>query len=1765
MIKLKTKRILSGLLAALIILTSQNFYLDKEYSYAAEIDEFTIEDGTITSYKGSNVEISIPERINGIEVRAIGEGVFEDKGLTKVTLPESLESIGNRAFANNKIKNIYIPESVTSIGKEAFLNADNNKRGSQLKVTGMKGVTTLEESSFAGMKDLEMEIPEVVNLSKSVFMPQFRGSYGTSGNYARLYTEDYLNKHHLESEEGVYLIDPATVRTVIMDANTKIPLKAPQEYYGNAFDQKTTNNKDDFYKIKANETLELKVANDKIIGYLTPKEGKQIGQIETPIHDLEFYFEPILISAPEQVTENATSIEGKTYPQATVKLEASTDGRSFVEVDEVSADASGKYSFSKLTLAALESEKTDESIEKLATKEEGLETLTEKNASENKPYHTVNGKPITKYKIQAFFNDAQKEGKSAIVYTTVGAEYKAGIKEIIQPDEITVKQGTTIKTKGKDAILPQTVKAKLTDDSEVDVKVSYWQGRVDTNKIGIQSYAGGLEYNSYYDDYDGETKVYVKIKVEADEAYYETDNEALISAISYAKSKLKSVPVSVDGKEIEKNIKWTTKTEYQKLEKEIKKAETKKNSHRYNQNQINELTEKLYEAVGEFEKKLSFGLKEIKEKGVEVKLLVRMKDGTNRGLEDVEVYLEDYSNKTIQVRSSKKEIKDKAIHFTFTGVNPATYIIKANDPYICLNSAGQRKREYLYIGDLGIDEQKIEVEKGLKLTYENGDHGKIIGTNVFYLLKGEHFEDFRPSEVKAEAGWFFKGWSLDGTTEIDLHRDIEEDTVLTALYSEESHGLINENTEVGNGWYMKHFEFDEDIYGNVQLKGFSKLGKERNQKFYNVTLPSVNYEGQPVTVVAPEAFDHTKGMTITNVEIPQGYERIYSHAFYENEIVTVTFPKSMKLIGASAFLRNKIKEVHLNEGLEEIVDGAFAENEIYAVNIPASVKKIRATAFADNKLDEVIFDFKNGVLQEIGKRAFYNNQLQYVIIPKTVSKIEFDAFEKNTGLTQYGGKVGVVIDDGKTNPHNLATTTYHVINPQINIDENTKTEKLNLYDAVIKLSLKRNALFASEDATSVPTDEKYISFEEMKTVEDAIYAGLYAFYDTSTGAVPIMYALGNEERYSIAYANEMLAKANLICDAAKRGEGAKTPKNRVNLQLGIPFIENKGDIRDHHEYVLVDKDNPNSRKYRFENIVDVVPNTAWFNYKVPTGKYILEAPVGMVFTKAVDQGGKLVEVKDLLEITAPQENDPIHGGLDTAAAQVGAIIIYDLMNTLGSQDKGESADKLYETVPKNTPAQNIPKVRAVEKGKKFAGWSFDGKTVVELKDLKIKSNTILKAVYIDGNESVLPSLDYRKISEKMALAKNLIHSTLISKDGSDVKESDTWVTKEIKLEFEAFLQEIEAQKKSATSQADLDNLVKQLEEKTKVFKNAIKKGMNHSDKSKLQTKYKQAQELLEKTKISTKEESKKLEKNQFWVTLEAHQQLYKCLVEVNWVLLDSRASEEMVSNISQKLDLEVEQFKKARQQVKKEEPSPETPGSSGSSDSSGGGSGSSGGGGGGGMIVIPKTDDKKEPPKVDDKEKIRALDLVDLMTKEAATEKVANLKDVKKITWSKEAVIKVTQKGMMSGDTKGNFMPKKKVTRAEVAQVIANILGEKESLAKVSDVGKRKWYAKAVQSVLAHEIFTLDLQGRFRPEDNISRAELFTVIARLKQIKALDSQKAQEVLASYKDSKEVPSWAVGHVAALVEKGIVSGSNHKLSPKDMLTREEMAVIFAKIVN
>jgi hypothetical protein len=59
--------------------------------------------------------VAIPKKIEGLPVIEIGKGAFEGKGLTKITLPQSIGKIGDRAFANNRLSAVTIPDMVYGI------------------------------------------------------------------------------------------------------------------------------------------------------------------------------------------------------------------------------------------------------------------------------------------------------------------------------------------------------------------------------------------------------------------------------------------------------------------------------------------------------------------------------------------------------------------------------------------------------------------------------------------------------------------------------------------------------------------------------------------------------------------------------------------------------------------------------------------------------------------------------------------------------------------------------------------------------------------------------------------------------------------------------------------------------------------------------------------------------------------------------------------------------------------------------------------------------------------------------------------------------------------------------------------------------------------------------------------------------------------------------------------------------------------------------------------------------------------------------------------------------------------------------------------------------------------------------------------------------------------------------------------------------------------------------------------------------------------
>jgi hypothetical protein len=78
----------------------------------------------ITDYIGSESYLIIPQYLDGFEVTVIGENALNNKGLTNVTLPDSVEVIEESAFANNALTGIGFPESLIEIKRQAFYNND---------------------------------------------------------------------------------------------------------------------------------------------------------------------------------------------------------------------------------------------------------------------------------------------------------------------------------------------------------------------------------------------------------------------------------------------------------------------------------------------------------------------------------------------------------------------------------------------------------------------------------------------------------------------------------------------------------------------------------------------------------------------------------------------------------------------------------------------------------------------------------------------------------------------------------------------------------------------------------------------------------------------------------------------------------------------------------------------------------------------------------------------------------------------------------------------------------------------------------------------------------------------------------------------------------------------------------------------------------------------------------------------------------------------------------------------------------------------------------------------------------------------------------------------------------------------------------------------------------------------------------------------------------------------------------------------------------
>lgn len=143
--------------------TTLDYYILKDGE-----SEFVVDDRTywcgIKAYLGNDTNITIPDKINGIEVASINERCFKDSNIESVTLPSSVTSIEQQAFYGcDNLKSINL-SNVKFVGTEAFTNCPSLTDNIDLS-----SVEMISERGLAGTYFKTMNLPKCTDIRDSAF------------------------------------------------------------------------------------------------------------------------------------------------------------------------------------------------------------------------------------------------------------------------------------------------------------------------------------------------------------------------------------------------------------------------------------------------------------------------------------------------------------------------------------------------------------------------------------------------------------------------------------------------------------------------------------------------------------------------------------------------------------------------------------------------------------------------------------------------------------------------------------------------------------------------------------------------------------------------------------------------------------------------------------------------------------------------------------------------------------------------------------------------------------------------------------------------------------------------------------------------------------------------------------------------------------------------------------------------------------------------------------------------------------------------------------------------------------------------------------------------------------------------------------------------------------------------------------------------------------------------------------------------------------
>lgn len=163
--------------------------------------------------------------------------------------------------------------------------------------------------------------------------------------------------------------------------------------------------------------------------------------------------------------------------------------------------------------------------------------------------------------------------------------------------------------------------------------------------------------------------------------------------------------------------------------------------------------------------------------------------------------------------------------------------------------------------------------------------------------------------------------------------------------------------------------------------------------------------------------------------------------------------------------------------------------------------------------------------------------------------------------------------------------------------------------------------------------------------------------------------------------------------------------------------------------------------------------------------------------------------------------------------------------------------------------------------------------------------------------------------------------------------------------------------------------------------------------------------------------------------------------------------------------------------------------------------------------------------------------------------------DVDSEAWYYEAVAFVSAKGWMGGYGDTHFGPGAQLSRAQLAQILYNQAETPATSGSsaFSDVERGAWYHSAICWAVEQGIVGGYGDGRFGPDDPITREQLAVMLWR-----GAGQPTPPNLLLTFPDADQASGYALDALRWAVEQGVLSGkSGGLLDPQGQATRAEAA--------